>query len=210
MIGIFVGIFISFQQMATNKRIADASNRIENLRTEFSKKVMEGQLAVSLIDPLFKGSESEKLAALFILENSTSVQFNESILAAFAAFGKDETMRTKAIAFLMKKGKSAFTSEILKQINSEGATPEERRFAAIATQAVENRQKVELKETLKIANAYYEARLYQSAVEEFKKVEELMTGTNIDQAELVLAKFAYDLKNYQEAAMRYIKATKKI
>jgi len=210
LLGILVGYFIHAQQIETNTKIAETAQEMENLRTELSNKIIQGQLASSIIEPLLKGSESERLTAMFILENSASDEFSETILAAIAIWDKDKQVRTEAIRILEKKGKSLFTQQALSRIKEAGLTKEEREAAIQAHNKVKNRLKETLNYRLALARTYYENGLYQSAANEFKEVEDLLVDSNIDQGELELAKVNYKLKDFKSSAEHYIKATEKI
>ena len=63
-------------------------------------------------------------------------------------------------------------------------------------------------QVLKTAKAFYDSRLYQSAADEFKKIEDLLTDSEVNRAELALAKSAYQARDYKLAAEQYIKAIK--
>lgn len=208
--GIIIGYFIHTQQIETNTRIAETTQAMEDLRAEISNKIVQGQLANSMIGTLLKGSESERLAAMFILENSTSDEFSETVFAAMAIWDKDERVRTEAIKILEKKGKSPFIQRILTMIKEKGVTKNEREAAIKAHEQVTKRAKNYLDSSLSLAREFYGIQLYQSAAEEFKKIENLLANQEIDEGELELAKVNYQLKNYKSAAEHYIKATEKI
>lgn len=209
-IGLLIAAIIPIQQLAINKRLSETSQSMENLRTEVSNRITQGQLASSLIEPLFKGSESERLAAMFILENSTSDSLSEIVLNSVALTDMDEKIRLEAIKVLEERGKSLITQKTLNEIKEKASSAKEREAATLAQQKVAIRARPELKRILDLARIYYKNDLYQSAAEEFKKIEDLLTDIEVDKAELALARVAYSSDDPKSAAEHYIKATEKI
>lgn len=211
LIGLLILLLIHCQQKDTSLQIAKTAREMENFQIEISNKITSGQLAGSLLDSLLRGTQSEKLSAMIILENSTPLEFTEIVLAAVAVSDEDESIRTKAINILKMKGKSTFSQQILAKIRDQGRTTTEREVAEQAHKAVKKRIETELSKSLKLARLYYENNLMESAASEFNKVVHFLTPhKNVDQAFLTMANNSYLLKDYKRAADYYIKAAKNI
>jgi len=209
-IGILIAVIIQSQNLKMQKLIAETTQEMENQRTEFSNKLAQGQLASSLIESLIKGTKTEKQMALNILKYTESQELINPIIGTIALADPDESVRIDAINVLEEKGKSYNTQQILNQIKEKGTTAKEREAASIAQQKVTERAQNELKKGLDLARIFHKEGLYQSAADEFKKIEDLLSDSDVDQAELALAKVTFSLRDYKAAAEHYIKATQQI
>jgi tetratricopeptide (TPR) repeat protein len=214
----FAGIIIAYQQINIQKMISNTTQDMENQRAKFSNNIAQGQLVSSLINTLIKGSKKEKLIALDIIKQTGSDtlfseqinRFLESIAGTVALSDPEQKVRIEAINALEERGKSTFTKQILQHIQKQGSTVKEREAAIQAQEQIEKRIKTELDRGLNLARILKANNLFQSAAEEFQKFEDLLTGPNVDQKELELARVAFSVKDYESAVQHYIKATEGI
>ena len=62
---------------------------MEKLKTELVTRRMDAQLANNMTQSLLEGSETERLAAMVILEHSLSAELSETIFAVMAVQGSE-------------------------------------------------------------------------------------------------------------------------
>lgn len=208
-LGVFIALYIPYLELNTQKIITEQTVEAETHRTELTTKIAQSQLTVSLISQLSKGDARERKMAMEIIKHTdASQEFINAIASAIALSDPDKNVRMIAIDVLKEKGRSQSTQEVLKNIKKSGQSQLERDAATIAQEEVEIRIQSDLNKGLKLARSFYETGLYQSAAFEFKKLEKLLAKTEIDEAQLELARVAYNMNDFKTASEYYLKSIK--
>ena len=179
-----VSIYIAGKQIEASRDIQNINSRLTSNQMAMSRSQFSASLAASLMDPLIKGTESERLIAMIILESAAD-SLATSIFAGLALQDQNVNVRLQAIRALGRKGVGATAREALTAVQKSAKTGSEKKTAAQAEKELSFREK------LRLARVMYGQELWQSAVQYYKEALELADTTAVDLPKSVLAK-SYD------------------
>ena len=202
-IDIWGGIIIAALGILTPSTIfiieKNTSKKIDDLKIKIAESEMtisRGQFAANLIDPLIKGSESERIIAMILLESAGDTSLASTIFQALALYDENYKIRLQAIRALGRKGRSD-VKKILLNIEKKGKTKEERAAAKIAE------QNINFRENLRKAKIYFEMEKWEIAANYYFEATKYTDSTQVNIQELIIAKSEYDHNGYKNASLKY-------
>lgn len=205
-LGAIATIIITYLQINSSHEIENlrlqSSNQIEELRIQIAESELDisrSQVAAALMPLLIKGSESERIIAMIILENIGDSTLTTKIFQGLALNDPKVEIRLQAIRVLGRKGGKDI-KPLLVNIGKQGKTLEERDAAKRAE------RNVAFRENLNNANAFYTIARWQEADSSFYKASLAVDSTLLtkeDKNKLTAAKIFMETKSFKDAAKKY-------
>jgi hypothetical protein len=181
---------LSNQQQQFTKQIEDGRKGV----SESQVNVMKNQFAASLINPLIRGSEKEKLLALAALKKVDEDQWI-TFSGILAQHDSKETTRIEVIRQMGETGDSKVRPAI-RTIQESAKTQAEREQAKQAQANLAGK----FNDNLKTARAFYEAGQWEIAAKYFYEASKYVNETQVEGRNLAAAKSHYEHGGYREAA----------
>jgi len=190
--GILVPLFIAYQNVTLTKDL----ERIRNQISESQLNITRSQFAAGLMEPLIKGSESERLTAMIVLESAAD-SLAAKIFAGLALHDPNVKIRLEAIRALGRKGVGEATKQTLTTIQQRGKTEIERKAAGLAN------KDLSFRENLRIAKVFFDQGRWESAVQYYIEASQNVDSTQIDIPQLIAATSYYTHGGHESAAAKF-------
>lgn len=205
-LGLIATIYVTCQQTKSAQKIEhlriQSAQQIEKLHTQIAESELDisrSQVATTLIPQLIKGTESERIISMIILENIGDSTLTTKIFQALALNDPMVEIRLQAIRALGRKGGKDI-KPLLVNIGKQGKTREEREAAKKAE------QNVTFRENLKKARAFFFIEKWEAAAtfynEAFLAADSAQFSKE-DKNNLTAAKIFMETKSFKDAANKF-------
>jgi hypothetical protein len=184
----------STQLQRLQNEIAQNRDRVQQQHAADQININKIEVSMRLIEVLLKGSERERILALYLLRQ-VDPEKAQSITEIVARADESRVVRVKAIRLLGESG-GANVHQALRSIRNDGATKEERQEAELAETNISGT----LRSLLTAARVFHDQQQWKPSAEYYYNASRYIDKSAVEAAALEAAKSHFEHGGYREAA----------
>jgi tetratricopeptide (TPR) repeat protein len=189
-----LGVVIAYSQMQFSKEV-------EGLRAQIAGTqiaVARSEMAAALMDPLIKGTESERIIAMILLESAGDSVLAARVFQGLALHDRDVAVRLQAIEALragvrMGAGEEGGVATTLARIEERGETEEERAAARV----------ILFESNVRKGRVYSELGRWRLAAEYYRRASGYSDSSRVDVGRLEAARVYMEREAFEDAVRLY-------